>query len=703
MSEKENKYKDWGKVALIKGIEQEEITTENWKPKSVIDHTKEFVAFINSMITDGFNNKTTYRPFEIYKAQALQWLEENVDPYQADNPEEIIAQELKRIDDNTFYFAEKYAFFKEGSDDSGLVKYHSKEHNALLYYLLDCGYCLLVGKPRQIFATTTIGIFVVKRLITRYNYYMKFVTVSDSKGSEILQDKFKFPFQHLPDWMKPNVIGDSIDAFHLGKKEGKGDFGYPNSRCEKVAPSSTAINGGAPQMTLIDEIGEVPELIDILFETRPTLYVDKYQDGNLQLTRSIVSWGTGVSSTAGKRAFQQFWSSTMKLWEAGEYRASIFVPVFLSWHCRCTPDMYQSEYKAYMSGSNTSVNGMTTDEDRSAMFNMHYPCRPIDMFGMSNNRLVPKSIVEDNFKKIRDVPEDEKPRFGYFEPVYDYQSPIETGYVPYKIIDARFVPCAEDDIEVSTCMVKRPDVNWRNRYYQGTDPILNDTGISFMASTIWDKNIPIKDKDGNDSYTQAPICFVYHRKMYDPKASYLQCMLMGLYYDTNNPQNNKKGVPDVIENNLGISYREFKEFFGFGSSVVMNSELFDPDLQGGGAKWGINTSGHGMNRRKSKVVTRLKELIYAFHQNIFYYVFFKELDTYVAVVKTDVTYAPIDKKMFRDDCLDATAFSYICALSYAHKKAYKEVTENPVIKVKYRYARDENYNLILQPYNKRVI
>jgi len=1077
-----SKYKDWGKVTISKKLFPQDVIEGNWKPKSTVNHTPEFVEFINSMLDGNFHQKSLYMPFEIYKAQAFSWLEENTDPYKTDNPEEVIMEEMRRIDENTLYFAEKYAFIKEGSEDSGLLKYKSKEHNALLYYLIDCGYCILCGKPRQIFATTTIGIFLVKRLITRYNYYMKFVTVSDEKGTEILNDKFKFPFQHLPDWMKPKVVGDSINAFHLGEKIGKGNYGYPNSKCEKVAPSPTAINGGAPQMTLIDEIGEVPDLIDILFETRPTLYVDKHQNGDLQLVRQLIAWGcvcagtkvwdndgnlvniedlkpengilgydgngiskekitywqpptekecykittntgrylecsydhpilwsrkdyneciempkvngkrvrisrknscfkeardikigdqiaiieevpftgakrmwqprmigwligdgsygfregghhktpvisscdneindyisnnfdytieterptkdgkiyketrirgivdelktlgiygqkklqkrlpvghhsyceedicemlggffdtdgcvhytgakstrsidltcscyelldevrmllqrlgihaniskvkcnpltnpkdkndwfvlvvsdvksvrrfaekikfaikykqdrlnivldyikdtqprctdvqrglrfervvsveqigikpiynltagttntyiangivthnTGVSSNTGKRAFQQFWQSTVELWKQKEYKAGVFIPLFFSWHCRCTPEIYEGEYKAYMMGNSKNTAGINSEGDRSVIFNMHYPSRPIDMFGMSNNRLVPKSIVEDNLKKIRNLPEDKRPVYGYFEPVYDYNAPLENAYTPFKITDARFVPCEDDDPNVSTCIVKRPDYGWRNRYYQGTDPVLNDVGKSFMASTIWDKCIKTKDKDGDETTTQAPIAFVYHRRAYDPKESYLQCMLLGLYYDTNNPSNKKKGVPEVLENNIGISYRDFKEAYGFGQSLVMNNEIFDMDLQGGGAKWGINTSGHGMNRRKSKVVARLKELIYAYAQNIFYETFFKELDTYVMVQKTEsIVYKPIDSKIYRDDCLDATTFAYICAKSFDHKKAYEETTENERVVVSYQYGRDENYNLVLKPVKKRVI
>ena len=696
----ENKFIGWGKVTLSPNVLQQDIEEGNWRPQSVVDHTPEFVAFINSMINNGFIGKTEYYPFEVYKAQAMKWLEDNIDPYNTDNPDYAIESELSRIDSNTFYFAEKYAFIKEGSDDSGILKYRSKEHNALLYYLIDCGYCLLIGKPRQIWYTTTVGIFVVKRLITRANYYMKFVTVSEDKGIEILRDKFKFPFQNLPEWMKCGVISDSLSVFHLGEKIDKGTVELPNSRCETVAPSPTAINGGSPQMTLIDEIGEVPDLVEILFETRPTLFTDTKQDGNLKLARQILCWGTGVSSNTGKRAFQRFWNSTLKLWDSGEYRSSIFVPVFISWHCRCNPEIYASEYKAYMAGASDSTKELTSENDRSSLFNMHYPARPIDMFGMSSNRLVSKSIIETGLKKIRDLSELQKPIFGYFEPIYDLQSPLESAYTAYKIIGATFVPCTESDDKMSCCMIKRPDPMWRNRYYQGTDPLLHETGVSLHASTIWDCNIPVKDKESNDTFTEAPICFINHRRQYDPKESFLQMMLMGIYYDTDHVAGVKQGVPEVIENNLGISYKEFKEFYGFGKNIVMNSELYDPELQGGGSRWGINTSGQGMNRRKAKVVEVLKDLTSNYCQNIYYKVFFEQLDTYVSVVKSNVVWQPLDKSQYRDDVLDATAFARICSLSYTHKKSQivDESVETKKVVMEYKY--DRNWNLVLMPVTK---
>jgi len=668
------------------------ITEKDWKPKSLADHTPEFVDWINSITFGHFHNKIDYTPFEYYKLQAQRWLDENKDPNKYSDPhlkQECSIEELKRIDENTLYFANKYGYVKEGSNHSGVLKYIAKEHNAFLFYMIDCGYCMIIGKPRQIFATTTVGLFTLKRLTTRYNFFMKFITSSDSKAEEILNDKYKFAYNHIPSWMQAEVSNDNINEFRLGKRVRKGVYEPPNSRIEICAPSTTAINGGAPQMSLIDEIGEVPQLIETLMEIRPTLFVDKNQDGNLVLARQILSWGTGVSNKKGKMAFEQFWNQCIALWESKNYRAATFIPIFLSWHCRCSREVYDSERQAYLMGSASGIEQGLSNKDREALFNMHYPSDFRDMFGSTSNRLISKEMIEDGIARIRKLSPENKPQAGYFEPIYDTGSPAnEMSDVPYKIVGANWIPIDDDDDpdKITAYMVTRPDRDWTNRYFQGTDPIGNETGVSYMSSVIWDSHIELPD----GSVTEAPVCMVYHRKQYDPKSSYLQCVLMGLYYDT---QEQKKGVPELIENNIGTNYKEYKENKGFGLSVVLNSEISDREIRGGGAMWGINTSGRGMNRRKMKVVGKLRECVTAYWKNIYLAIIWRELETYVNVYKSEETWQPSDKKIYRDDGIDALSFSYICRMCYSYKKAYKKGSSDIKKKVKSELVRLPNGDL----------
>lgn len=681
---------------------QKKIKTEEWKPASTVNHAPEFVDWINSITYGHFHTRRFFFPYELYKRQAYDWLKTEADPNKHSdsyNRKQCVFQELDRCGANTLYFAEKYGYVKEGSGDTGLIKYHAKEHNAFLFYLFDCGYCLLVGKPRQIFATTTVGLYALKMLVTRYNYFMKFITSNDDKGLEIVRDKFKFPFQHLPSWMRAEVCSDSESVLHLGKKIKKGEFGFPNSRIEQCAPSSTAINGGSPQMSLIDEIGEVPDLIDTLTEIRPTLFIDKNQDGNLQLVRQILAWGTGTSSRSGKMAFERFWTQTIALWEAGQYQSSIFVPVFIDWRCRCSQKHFDAEKKAYEMGTASGLEGASS-KDRESIFRMHYPDNFRDMFGSVSNRLVSREMIDEAHTRIRNLPE--KAVVGYFEPVYDINFPTPEDDVPYKIVDATFVPLDDDDDpdKITAWMVMRPNIKWRDRYYMGTDPITNETGISFMASTVWDSHIELSSTDEPVVVTEAPVCFIYHRKQYDPKATYLQCLLMRLYYDTS-ARGAKKGIPELIENNAGLNYKEYLDRKGFDSTIIYNSEIYDLDMRGGGAVWGINISGRG-NRRKLKVVGRLREMILTYHKNIHFTTFWRELETYVNVQKADETWQPVDKKIYRDDCLDATAYAYICRLSSSRQARKIDGDEKSEKRVKWELSRDENWNLVRKPVCQRT-
>lgn len=675
-----------------------------WAPKSLINHSRAFVNWINSITHGIFPNMLTYYPYERYKMEAYTWLKERVNPIDMEDDHlaaDAMLEELRRIDRNTLYFACKYGKVKEGNNESGILQYRAKEHNAFLFYLLDCGYCLLIGKPRQIFATTTLGMFAIKRLVTRYNYYMKFITSTDEKGLEIMRDKFKFCFEWLPYWMKNNVISDALGVLHLGEKTKKGDVGFPNSRLEQVAPSSTAINGGSPQMSLLDEIGELPDLIETLLEIRPTLYVDTNQDGNLKLKRSIICWGTGVTNTIGNKGFEKLWTSTLKLWDEGNYQGALFVPIFMSWHCRATKEFYEQEKAAYLSATGMKDLADVDEKQREEIFNMHYPTTYRDMFGGSSNLLLDRDFIVKQRERIREMRHDYRPVLGWFEPIYDQTKPEpETSDTPFKIVGSVFVPADDnsDMDKVSAAMMLRPNYDWENRYFQGTDPISNETGISFMASAIWDRHVEALDR-----VTEAPVCLIYHRKAHDPKSTFLQCLLMGLYYDTNHPEGAKQGVPELIENNIGGNYKEYQENKGFYKRIVFNKQLPDNDMMGGGPNWGINTSGRGQNRRKMRVVYKMRELAKLYGNNIHFDVFWKEMETYVNHMKSEETWGPMDKRNNRDDALDGITFSYICSLAHANLPTRKrEIDASTLMKVRYVQRRLPNGELVMEPERVRV-
>lgn len=651
---------------LAKRYENVAITKDLWQPKDIIYHAKDFVDWIDSITFGYFPNKIYYEKFEFYKLQAQKWFDENVVIENITDEEQrsdAILREYNRIDENSLYFANKYGYVKEGSTFEGTIRYVAKESNAVLFYLLDCNYTFLFGKPRQIFATTTMGLFTLKKMITQYNFYMKYITENDSKGKAILNDRIKFPFDELQDWMKPSANRDNLSMLEL-----KGKSNYPNTKVETSAPTPTAINQDSPNVVLIDEIDQIKFLDDMIKEARPTMFAYNNITGELKQTRQIIAWGTGTAKkeySASMKAFEKLWIRTITLWQKGNYRGAMFVPLFFSWHPRCTTKFYLEERDVYYTGINIEE-GVSLDENKQ-LFHMHYPSTWTDMFAKGGDTLIPKEMIEEGISNIIALEAKWKPQQGYFEPIYDINKPEtnEASDVPYKIIGANWVPVDDNETDMATAfMLFPPDRDYLDRYYQGTDPIGNETGLSFMCSVIWDKWIQVKDENNTEFTTQAPVCMVYHRQQQNPKATFLQCLLMGLYYDNNIV---KRGVPHLVENNIGLTFKEYLDNKGFINSLVLNKQL-PLDLQSSGANWGVNTQGR--NGRKAMVVYKLRECLYAYYKNIYFKIIFKELETYFNKPTSTGTesWQPVDKKLYRDDGLDGLSFSYICARCFDNKQ-----------------------------------
>ena len=620
---------------------------EDWKPKSIIKHENDFFEWINSMTFGLFPDKIRYDKFEFYKAQAQHWCDTYQNPYDAKNEDEkksIILSEYNKIERNTLYFSMKHNWIPEGSIREGRFRYVPKEHSAIILYMLDCDYLFLLGKGRQIFATTTMGIYINKKLITQENFYMKFITEDEKTGKEILNDKIKAPFKYYDNYLKPGVDRDYQNGFKLGKAKVKGDEVVPNSRVEIVAPTPTAINAGSPQVVFIDEAASTPDLVKIVLEQRPTLFLDPNQDGNLILKRKIILWSTGTTSPKGKMAYYSMFSSIVALWEEKKFESALFVPLFFSWHCRCDDDFYGKIKLSYYNNEVKELEGFS-EEERKQIFHMHFPTTWTDMFAVATNKLVSSDIISGNMSRIRNLKAEDKPIYGRFEPVYDRTKPLPDEYgIPFKIIDANFIPYDDtsDNTNQITCEMFMRAENWENRYFQGTDPIQTDVGQSMFASAVWDKHL------------KTFACIINYRPQGDSNDAFLQSVLMGIYYDEK-PRGAKKGIPELIENNVGMLYKKQRELFGYNDKMIYNKEL-PIDLQGGGQNWGFSM----YQKRKEVAVGELKNLILNYADNFHHNVIFKQLDTYVPIKKSNCySYEPIDKRLYKDDALDACTTSNI--------------------------------------------
>ena len=369
------------------------ITKEDWYPADRVYHTKDFVNWINS-INKGFQTMAKYKPFAMYCQQAQDWLDEGTYMEQfttSQEREEYAYTEIERCRENTLYFMDKYLYLKEGDNKGGQRKYLSKPVHKVMCFLVDCGYSLMMGKPRQIAATSTIGgIFLAKMILNR-NFFIKFVTQDKETGTEIFEDKFKFPFGELPEWFKPEVSNDRDNLFKLSKKTNKkGTKGGVNSKFQVVAPSGSAINGGSPQLVGVDEAGYINILGRMIKEARPTMFMMNDDTGKIEFRRQIIIWGTGGEMDKGGKAYETEFFDALAHWNDGNFEHGI-IPLFFDWTTRpgITKEFYEKEKRVY------TVEG-PDKEAKMVQFRQTYPTIIDDMFLTSQKLLVGIDWINNN-------------------------------------------------------------------------------------------------------------------------------------------------------------------------------------------------------------------------------------------------------------------------------------------------------------------
>jgi len=658
---------------------KDNLTKEDWLPESNLYHSDEFINWINSIVYGPFPQAIKYPLFERYKAQAFRWLEEkdNITNYKdPDAKREYANQERDRIKESTLYFANKYGELKEGDAATGTMRYFAKEHHAVIFYLFDCRYNIIGGKGRQIGFTSAMGIVALKMMLIHNNYYIKFIAEDKDTVEEIFTDKLKYPFGALPRWLQPPVKSDSGQRFWLSDKPGKGKKGYPNSRCDVVAPKKTAINGGSPQLALIDEIGNIGILGPMLNEARPTMFWNDPVTGKFVLRRQIWMWGTGGEMDKGKGAYEKEWYRILGLWEAKQFESG-FVPLFFSWHARLSKEDYLKE-RAWYYGARATERDIDLETSK-IQFHQHYPSTFKDMFLSNSSTLVSREIIEGGLERCRALGSRARPTLGYFEPIYDYDDPMPPeSDVPYRIIDAKFTALDDDDPDRkgTVWIFQHPEQHWVNRYWQGTDPIATESGHSKQASAIWDDHL------------KTCSALLNYRKSHEHKQVFLQTVLLGLYYDVENQV--KRGVPELVEANIGTNYIDYKELKGFLGSLIFNTQL-PAKVQGGARDIGLDKKG----LRSDAVIEYMTEVFRTYHNNIYISVFFDQLSTFAYEIKPTgkESWGPINKLMHYDDALDAITYAYIARMACSHKKTFRQNSQISKTRIRYKTVRDANWNL----------
>jgi hypothetical protein len=625
-----------------------EVATNEWMPKhEPLDYPKEFVAWIDS-INEDFRSMTFYEPFELYKMQSKYWIEndkDRIDLYRSRDAQiGFIRKEAKRCHDNTLYYANKHGYLKEGDAEDGKLKFTATPAQEVLFFLVDSGYSELIGKGRQIGFTSAMGILAGNRVNFKTNYFLKFITHDVEKGVEIFSDKIKDPLSYIPKYLQSNVLNDQERVLRAAKKLGKNKRGGRNSYLKVATPTITAINGGSPQITLIDEIGLIKKIFGkMMNEARPALYYYNPTTKKLTLKRQVVAWGTSGEMGEGGAEFESEFRACLEAWKKRDFTYGL-IPLFFNVWARAgmTKELYESEKRKYYS---------TGDADKIVQFHQAYPITIEDMFLRKAKTLIPYDVIQNHILRIEELPDALQPQYGRFEPIYDINKPYHDKMkVKFKIIGATWVPTSGKMDPMTTAVIWRHPEPWIDRYFQGVDPINSETGKSKFSSSVWDEHL--------EEYSS----LVFYREQ-DYELCYVQALLQRLYYDKSPKQ---QGIPSLIENNIGDSILNFWELLGYGLDGIISKGELPEYLQGGDKWWGISNK----TNNAGNIVSEMKYVFETFGKNINIREYWLQMKTYTEKAINsqggirETRFQAADKERDFDDALYSGTFARVAAKSY---------------------------------------
>lgn len=652
-----------------------EIQREDWKTNEPAEFSPGFVRFINSHFRR-FCDLEAYEPFYLYMKQADDWLAtplEDITKMDAYQRKQFRRREFQRCRSNTLYALNRYVWVKEAALDAGEMRYYANLAHRFILYLFDDGRSVFAGKGRQMAFTTTLAAAAVIRMNFYENTHVKLIACDLDTTEEIFEDKIKYAFERLERWQKAKVKNKSGKLFRVTYEANasKTDDSGWSSKVNIVAPKVNAINGGAPNIVLIDEAAFLDIFEEMVMEAFPTIYVVDPISGKLKQKRQVWAWSTGGRSKSGNGSYEREHRDLFYKWSAGKFVGT--VPVFLDWTCRAgaTVEWYKNEKLRY---ATESIDGHTdaSIEEKMITFRQHNPSSVDDMYTVGRGTLMSPVYIIQNQDRINRVKHELLPQPGRWDFHFNMsvKNPPES-YFAHPVVGSYWVPYGDYDVNPPAHRFLPPPVGWMNRTFQGTDPIVHDEGLSKHASVIY------------DSYLCAPLATVNMRTS-DPIESYIQSIGMGMAY----ANHGEKFCPELVESNIGkalVLYKSGPEWGG-ARSLVKQHQL--PDyLQGGGEEIGMDTKGE----RKRHQITILKDFCLAHGINVMFPAFFSQLQFYIATTgKTGkTTYGVDDRRKRQDDLLDAMVFAYICRMCFQHRmpiKVTQEILRAQAIQPQYQRA-----------------
>ena len=619
----------------------------DWSPGK---YPREFIDFIDS-INSGFDNMIGFEPFEIYKAQAREWLKlHRPYPYGTDKEEQIhyVTDKRDKFKVNTLYYANSVGVYKAAGEEFGYSRFNAYPAQELISFLLDIGSNVSNAKARQIGFTTFMGLAADCRISTLSSFFVKYIAQDDDKTKEIFEDKIKYPLGVMETWARPGMISNNKGEIRTGRKgKEKGEIRGLDSRVLVDSPKRDSINGGSPDLVLVDETGEIEVLIEMLGQGRPTLFYIDDATKKIVMRRQMFTWGTGGNMDKGGGQFEEYFTDIMTAWSRRKFGHGI-VPLFLDYMAR--PGMTEEHYKAEM---DVAYSHQGKDREQKIRdFHQAYPKTIEDVFLRNSKTVIPVKTCNNRLDWIHEKREHIK--YGYFKPVFDYSVQYPKSYVvPNRIIGAEFVVAEEDDPMTTACMVIDRLPKWKHRMYQGTDPINSETGSSDFSSTIWDDHL------------KTIACQIRYREP-NYKRCYVQAHLMSMYYASED----EEFTPDLIENVIGDDYYNTRIELGTHENYFIGGLDLPDELRGGNKDWGVSNK----TNTAAAITSNIIGLANAYNHRILVPWYFEEHKTFVEVkLKTqsqtrETRFQSSDKEKYKDDGIYSSAFAYINAKCHDHLK-----------------------------------
>lgn len=646
---------------------EKDILRSDWAPKSVTEIDEGMYSFIDSHMPR-FCDLKEYLPFYLYLEQARRWMEDTTkitDLASVDEIEAFKDREIERIDQNLLYGMDRYIYRQEAETPGGRLPYIASTPQALSLFIIDCGYSALIGKLRQGAWTTTIGAAALLRALTKTS--LSVVIAADDKestGKNIFSTKIKYPLGQMPPWIQPDSVpnfSESQLTFDFAPGAKKSDRKQFTSTFTLMASAeTTAINGMTPSILLLDESADMPTFNKLVLEVEPTMIgLDENPAsptyGTLIRKRQIVAWSTGTSNSRGKGQFEGAYKSLISRWKRRENTRG-YIPLFFDWTCRrgANKQWYLDLRQQYLSGSIADTQGMSS-EDALAMFGAHYPSSPDDMFMVSHKTIVPVETIDRNMELCLTMPQADRPVRGRFVPQWDTTVMPEGSPIPHRPIGVTFVPDPYDSPDSPVELYAWPENHFKNRYFQGTDPVNADDGLSMHASAVYDCMGQMRDNE-----MRPTIACIVNGRTSPLDEIYLQTKLMGMFYRNWNQQ----ACKEVIEANQGHKYTAFVvQWLKMENTLVRQKELHQ-DYWGGSHQFGADLK----STRKSVLLRDAVDLTARAGPNIKHYVYWAQLRT----IRVDrgnndqPEWGTIDTRRYNDDVVIACTWAFVCYRSFSH-------------------------------------